>query len=889
VRGRGRGGARGGRRNFEWPWRDRARIGAEVDEEIAFHLDMRVRELVERGVDAGAARRQAELEFGDVAGARAELVAADRRHERRRSWRERAADGARDVRIAGRSLRRSPGFTAVAVATLALGIGATTALFSVVDGVLLKPLPYAAPERLVAVSPAVTLLRAEYALLRERARLYVAVAGYQGGVGLGIAGAGEPVRVVGALASPELFGTLGVAPALGRGFVPEDERAGAEAVVVLSDGLWRELYGGAANAVGEVLAVDGVARTVVGVMPAGFTFPAAGTQLWVPLTLDPAQVGTYWGLGGVEVVARLAPGADREAARREFVALAAEMRQANPLWTPNEPYRADATVAPLAERVVLGARPALLVLLGATALVLLIACANVANLFLVRVLGREHDLAVRAALGGGRLHVVRGIVAEAGVVAGCGGAAALLVAWLVLRLLLPLLPPETPRLEQVALDGRVLLFALAATAGAALLFAVLPALRLGGGRLAGALRAAGREGGAGRERRRLTRLVVAAEIALAVVLLLGAGLLVRSLAELAAVDPGFRAAGLVAARVSPPERLLPDGASRSAFHDRVLERLARLAGTGEVALAGQLPFDGERLQTAAAVEHVTTDPNALPVFDFRPVTPAYFSTLGVPLLEGRAFDAGDRAGAPGVAIVDEAAARRFWPGESALGKRVGRPWLREWLTVVGVAAQVRNNDLVAEPAPALYVPFAQQPAAAVTVVVRSPRPAEEVAALIRNAVREVDPTVPVSGVRRVEALVGDSVAGARSLALLLSAFAGLALLLGALGVYGVLAYTVERRHRELGVRMALGATAGQVRRLVLRDGALLVLAGLALGAPLALVATRALRGLLYGVQPLDAAAVAAAVVGLGAAGLLAAYVPARRASRVDPAGALRRD
>jgi predicted permease len=875
------------KRTFQWRRRGRAAISQDVDAEITFHIDMRVQELESRGVSAADARRQAEREFGDIGVARSDLVADDARAERRRTLADAAGDAGRDVRIAVRGLLRAPLFLAVAVATLAIGIGATTALFSVVDGVLLKPLPYAQPERLVAVSPEHTFLVAEYALAEERARAYDGLAGYRAGVGFSVAGVGEPTRLVGARVSANLFDVLGVDPAFGRGFAPEDERPGAEPVVLLSDGLWREQFGGEVEVLGRTLSIDGVQHTVVGVMPRRFGFPAAETRLWVPLVLDAADVGSFWGVGGLNVIGRLAPNVDSERARGEMVGLAADMRLSNPLWTPNEPYRAELRVVPLAERVAGDAGTTLLLLLGATGFVLLIACANVGNLYMVRVLGRERDLAVRAALGGGRQHIVRAILSESVVIALAGGILGIAVGYVLLGALIPLLPAETPRLEQVALDARVLGFAVTITAAAALLFSLLPLLRMSAERLHTAIREGGRGAGEGRALRRVSRGVVVAEVALAVALLLGASLLIRSVGALGAIDPGFRTEDAVAARVSPPSPALPNADARIVFYDRVLGRLAAEPRVTAVALAGQLPFDGEFSQTAAAVEHVTTDPNALPMFDFRAVSPAIFEALGMPVLDGRAFTDADRQGALPVAIVDQAAADLFWPGESPLGRRVGRPWLGEWLTVVGVVPTVRNNDLLAEPIPALYVPFAQHPTVAVTLVTRGDRPASAAAAALRTAVREIDPTVPVTNVRSLDALVGHSVAGSRAVALLLSAFAAIALVLGALGVYGVLAHSVQRRERELGVRLALGATAAEVLRLVLREGAVLIVAGVVLGVPAALALARLIRGVLYGVGPTDPVSLMVAPLLLAAAGLLAAYLPARRASRVQPADTLR--
>lgn len=872
------------RRLLAWPRRDRARLREQVDDEIQFHLEMRVRELIEQGSSTETAKAQAEREFGDLARAREDLMASDVLEDRKRRWSDAVHDVLRDIRIAARGLARGPLFTVVAVATLGVGIGANTALFSLVDGVVLKPLPYRNPERLVAFSQA--FLNAEFDLLRERSQSYDGLAAHRSPLGFGIAGTGDPVQVTGALASADLLGTLGAAPAFGRGFSAEHEESGSQPVALLSHGLAVELFGEAADAPGRTILVDGLTRTVIGVMPPAFAFPTSRTRIWLPMTLDPAGVGAYWGLGGARLVGRLRPDATAERARQELVSLASQLRLENPLWTPNEPYRADVTVEPLVDRIIGDARTPMLLLLGATAFVLLIACANVGNLFVVRISARERDFAVRAALGGGPKHILRTVALEGLVLAICGGAVGITLAYMGLGALLPFLPADTPRLEQVAIDGRVLGFALLVTLMAALLFSLLPAARVLGGRLRGALQEGGRSAGESRRMRRVSRAVVVAEVALAVVLVLGATLLGRSLAALYAIDPGFRTAAVTVARISAASRQLPTEAAKLTFYAQVMERVATAPGVQTVALSG-LMFGGSRIETAAAVEHVTNDPNELPVFDFGPVSPDFFHALDMPLLAGRPFTDADHTDALPVAIVNHTAATRFWPGESPLGKRLGRPWMNEWLTIVGVAPTVKNADLTAEPLPAIYVPFAQQPTAAATLAVRADRPASELAAIIRSAVQEANPNVPVADVRALDGLVRDSVSDSRAVTLLLSAFALIALLLGALGIYGVLAFSVQRRAREMGVRLALGAQPGEVRALVLRDGAVLVILGIVLGVPLALLLGRALQGILYGVATTDPVSLIAAPAVLAAVGLLAAFLPALRASRVDPATALR--
>ncbi|MET0398767.1 MAG: ABC transporter permease [Longimicrobiaceae bacterium] len=791
-----------------------------------------------------------------------------------------------DLRFALRTLLRSPAFAGVAILTLALGIGAVATLFSVVDGVLLRPLPFREPDRLVSVSPA--LLRGEYVLARDRSRSFAELGGYQGGVGFGLSGGGEPERVTGAYASTNLFAALGAEPLLGRGFAAGEDQPGRGAVVVLGHGLWRRRFGGDPAAVGRTVTLDGEPRTVVGVMPAEFRFPSAETELWVPVPLDPAPhaVGALWGMGGFQAVGRLAPGATPRQALAELGALARAMRAENPLWTPPEPYRADAAVVPLRDAVVGEVRPTLLVLLAAVGFVLLIACANVANLLLARGLGRAREMALRSALGAGRGRLVRQLLTESLVLALAGGAAGLLLASWGLRWLVAALPADTPRLAEVALDGRVTALALGATLLTGVAAGLLPAWRVTRRELQGPLR----EGaGAGGGRRRLSGVLVAAEIGLAMVLVVGAGLLIRSVRALVAVDPGFRTERVVSARIDPPESLYGDPARQRAFYAEVLGRVQALPGVGAAGLTSQLPLGGEPSSWATAVEGVTLDPNALPMFDRRAVTPEYLRTLGVRLVRGRAFTAADREDAPPVALVDEAAARRFWPAEDPVGKRIGHPWANDWMTVVGVVAEVRSAGLAGEQNPAYYVPFAQKPGAGMTLVARTTSPPEALAGSLRAVVAGVDPRVPVSRVRAMDEWVAQSVARPRLTAVLLGAFAGLALLLGAVGVYGVVAYTVGERTREIGLRIALGAGVGDVVGMVLRQGALLAAAGIGAGLLASLAATRALAGLLYGVTATDPLTFAVVPAILAAAALLATWLPARRASRVDPMSALRGD
>ena len=783
-----------------------------------------------------------------------------------------------DVRFAWRGLRRDRVFTAVAVSTLALGIGANSAIYTLVDGVLLRSLPFARPTELVSVAPEHTLMRAEYAMARERLRSVTALAGYQPRVGVSISGDGAAIRAVGALITANLLATLGVVP-IGRDFEPAHEQANSGAVAIISHRLWRARYAGEQSVLGRALVIDGVTHHIIGVMPADFAFPDADTDVWLPVTIDAAQPGTFWGVGGLRSVGRLRAGATAAQVQAELRGLAESMRLANPFWTPNAGYRSDNTVVPLRDALVGNARTMLLVLMGAVVLVWLIACANVGNLMLARGLSREREIALRMALGAGRSRILRQLLTESALLSLIGGAAGLAAGWVLLSAVVPHLP-------EVAMDARVLGFTAVASILAAILFGVMPAFRVASRHPTASI-ADGQRAGTSMRQRRLSSGIIVAEVALAAVLVTGAGLLLRSVDNLSRVDTGFATEQVVTARLSLPPGLYREPAKRLAFYEQIIERVRGFPGVHDVALTRQLPFDGELSLTAAAVEHVTTDPNDLPVFELRAVTPDYFRTLRIPLVEGRTFTGEDRPDRQPVALVDQATAERFWPGESALGRRIGRPWLQEWRTIVGVVGTVRNNELRGERTPTFYVPMAQEPSSVAVLAVRTDATLAGVGGTIRAAVAEADPAVPVSHLLPFDDLVAAAASRERIAALLIGAFAALAMLLGAVGLYGVLSYAVTRRAHELSVRSALGATRHSLLGMVLREGLSLGLIGVAIGLPAAVLAGRALRSLLYGVAETDPANLAIVAFALLATCTLAALIPALRAVRAEPAQALR--
>jgi putative ABC transport system permease protein len=862
----------------------RTREEREMDEEMRFHMEMHAAENVRRGMAPEAAARAARLEFGW-----AEVHKDAVRRARGTRWVE---DVGADLRHGARLLRRSPGFTAVVVLTLALGIGANAAVFSVVNGVLLRPLPFAESDRLVIVRGGMGV-RGEFLQVRERARALEGVAAYSAHEEASLTGEGEPARLATARVTPELLPLLGVGPMLGRGFAAEESERGRERVVLLSHALWRQRYGGDPGVLGRSLVLDGESHTVVGVMPPGFRFPEAETQLWRPVVLGgspPQQPGELWGEGGYVPLGRLAPGATPEQARAELAALGPGMRELVP-WQMPEDYWREPAVTPLREEVAGAVRPMLLVLLGAVGLVLLIACVNVANLLLARAAARRQEVAVRSALGAGRGRILRQLLTESVLLTLVGGAAGVLLALGGVRLLVAMLP-NLPRVVEVGIDARVLLFALGLSLLTGVLFGLAPALRSAGSGMREGLREGGRAG-VGRERQRLARVLVTTQVALAVVLVAGAGLMVRSLWELLRVDPGFQPGNVVAASVSPPDFRYPDTARRQAYHDELLARLARVPGARAAALASGVPFAGDVYGSVFIIDG-RPDPSReggdWPWADGRvSITPDYFRTLSVPVVRGRAFTDADRADAPHVVVVSQALATRYWPDADPVGARVRFPADRDWRTVVGIAGDVQWADLAAERGTGLYVPLQQGWGGAVRAVVRSTADPDAVTRSIRSIVAGLDPDTPVSDMRTMEQLVTASVAGPRSAMVLLAVFAALALALGAVGIYGVTAYAVAQRRQEFGIRMALGARAGDVVRLVLRQGAILTAAGIIAGLAIALMGTRVLSGMLYGISATDPLTFAVVPIVLALVALAAISLPARRAARVDPNIAMRGD
>jgi putative ABC transport system permease protein len=814
-----------------------------------------------------------------------------------------------DVRFGLRTLRKRPGFTLVAVLTLALGIGANSAIFSVVNAVVLRPLPYAAPERLVALwgnlnqkgFEEVELSAPEFADFRARgAHVFEDAAAYYEG-GFNMTGAGEPERVRGVYATAGLFSTLGVAPLKGRAYTAEEDRPGSNDVVVISHSLWRRRFNSDPAVAGKSVMLDGRACTVVGVMPADFRFPDNDTDIWKPAAFDadllsPNNRGSHF----MSAVARLKPGFDAGRAGEEVAALARAQGEENP---NSYPRGFGASIRPLAEEVVgRSVRTSLFVMLGAVGLVLLIACANVANLLLARAASRRKEVAVRTALGAGRARIMRQLMTESVLLSLAGGAAGLVLALWGVDLLVALAPEGTPRVGEVGLDARVVAFTFGVSLLTGVVFGLAPALHASKVDLNESLKEGGRGSGEGAGRGSLRGLLVVGEFALALVLLAGAGLLVKSFSRVLGESPGFDARGVLTMRLVLPQTKYRSYEEHRAFYSNLFGRLRALPGVEAVGANNLLPLNGNGGSRTFLIEGRPVPPGQpKPEEQLRFVTPGYFASLRVPVLRGRDFDERDVQSAPRVAVVTRAMAERHWPGEEAVGKRIayagiarGQEQRPEWIEVVGVVGDVRHRGLDLESKPEIYVPVYQPlfsnrpvPPLSLYVAVRTSGDAGALAASVRREVAAVDPEQPVANVRTMEERLAESVAQRRFNMTLLGIFACVALVLAGVGVYGVMAYAVARRTHEIGIRVALGARRGDVLRLVLRQGMWLALAGVAAGLVGAYAATRLMSGLLYGVSPTDPLTFAGVAALLAAVGLLACLVPARRATKVDPMVALR--
>ena len=813
-------------------------------------------------------------------------------HARRKDWM--LSSIAQDLRYALRAMVAARGFTAVVLLTLMLGIGANAAIFSVVNGVLLRPLPYADPDRLLRLEHAdeyLSVSEPEFADYTRDSKTIERFAAISSG-NASLTGGGQEPEIAGvAGVSDGFFTLLGVAPRLGRAFLPEEDKRGAPAVVILSHGLWQRRYGADPAIIGRDIVINDRPHTVLGVMPPRFAYPSEEIALWVPLRLN---YDSLWTRNNhyLRVVGRLAPGATLEQARTELTALAARMSTDYP-----EVYAPGSPLVPKLERVedaLLGkTRPYLYALLGAVGFVLLIACVNVANLLLARGQARQKDMAIRSALGASRTRIVRQALTESALQSILGGALGLALAWAGVRLLVRMAPEGIPRVGDVRVDVAVLGFTLALSVITGIVFGLVPALRAARSDPSGTLREAGRGTGQGRGLARARSIMVISEMALAVVMLAGAGLMIRSLSKLQSIDLGFHPEQVLTMRVSLPRSY--DAERNALFYRTFLERVRAMPGVRAAAVVGDLPIGDENsmwsiLVDGAPMTSVANSPSAMP----QQITPEYFETMRIPVLRGRAFTERDRAGAPLVVIVNETMARKLWPGKEAIGGTVKMLYDRSpWATVVGVVKDVRNRGFLEDVPPTMYFPHEQTSLSAyytpgtMNLVLRADADPLSLVPAIRSAVRSMEAAAPISRVQTMERVVAASVAGRRFTTQLLAGFAVIALLLAGIGAYGVISYGVTQRRFEIALRLALGAERGQVLRLVLGEGMWLAMVGLLLGIAGALATSRLIRSLLVGVGAGDPATLlmVAAVLALVAA--VASLVPARRAMRVEPMGVLR--
>jgi predicted permease len=818
------------------------------------------------------------------------------------------SDLLQDLRYALRGLRQRPGFALIAVLTLGLGIGANTAIFSIANGVLLRPLPYAEPDRLVMVwghraqSPLAELSESEYWDLRERSRALASLAAFVDG-SLNLTGSGVPERLRVGFMTAGATSVLGVQPRVGRAFAAEEDLPGRPLAVLLSDGLWRRRFGADPGILGRTLTIDDEPPPVFGIMPPDFKLPTqygAPLEIWAPIQHDPAADRRSRGCHYLRAVGRLRSGVTVDAASRESSTLMRGMLSEYPTE-----YRPDfdGSATPVQQEVVGDVRPAILVLLGAVGLLLLIACANVAGLLLARAEGRQREIALRIALGAGRGRLVRQLLTESLVLALVGGVLGLLAAVWGVRGLVLAAPASIPRLDAVGIDAPVLGFTVCLTLVTGLLFGLAPALHAARPDLSGALGDGGRGGTSGVARHRVRRALVAGQVALALVLVTGAGLLVQSFVRLRQVDPGFRPQRLLTARIElSPVRYATNESMRRFYRD-LLDRLHELPGVRGAATARALPMTDRLeigdwsfiLEGRASSPPLPTDWHPA---DWQVVSPDYFRTMGIPVLSGRGIEASDQLGTPGAVVVNRTLAQQVWPRGGAVGQRVllgGGEVDSVWRTVVGVVGDVRHRGLSAQPRPEMYLPYAQFPAGTGTatrslyLVIRTAGDPTAIVPAVRAALAGLDPDVPLAGVQTMEESMGSWAAERRLLMLLVSSFAVLALVLGAVGIYGVMAHLVAQREREIGVRVALGAVPGEIVRLVTVQGMAMVGLGIAAGALISLAATRLLQSLLFEVRPSDPATLAGPALALAGVASVAMLVPAIRATRVDPIDALRAD
>ncbi len=859
----------------------------QLDSELRFHLDEQLTEYIAAGMTPDEARRRARLEFGGVDQVKEECH--DVGHGRV------VETCLQDVRYGFRMLRKNPGFTTIAVLTLALGIGANTGIFSLVNGVLLRSLSFSQPESLVAVNG--TYPKGAFVAMREQMHTMDVSAYYQG-YELNLTGIGDPVRLNGTVISAELFSVLGAPAQIGRTLRSGEDFAGKNSFVILSHALWQEKFGGDLSIVGHWIDLGGVQREVIGVMPADFRFPSAQTDVWIPLDIDSRNEIHYWADDFMPIIGKLRPGSTIEQASAELRLFQSRVSRMFP-WPMPATWNPAVAALPLQSAIVGDFQSRLLILLGAVALVLLIACANVANLTLSRAATREKEISLRAALGASRSRIVRQLITESTVLAFIGGTLGLILAWSGLSFIKSSLPADTPRLAEVGIDWHVLIFTTALAILTGLVSGLAPALQSSRAAPTEALKAGGR--GSSASVSRLRKALVLGELALAVLLVSAAGLLIRSLWALAHTDPGFHSEHVVTARITPNESFCSDAGRCDSFYRSLVDRVRALPGVSDAATVNTPPLGGRVSKRAVDFEGYVPsagEPDPLVWENF--VSPDYFRLMGITLLRGRGFSNADSAGTPLVAIVSARTARRFWPNADAVGKHMQADGDKNSYTIVGVVPDVRAYDLQHEVPTwingTVYVPYGPKATISdgtmpteMTLVVRTSNDESQIGKSIHDIAFDLNPEAPVSELKTMPGLVSDAMSTPRSATFLFATFAGLAFVLGVVGIYGVISFFVGQRTREIGIRMALGAQRRDVLKMVVKEGLSLTLSGVVIGLVAALALTRLLGSLLYGVSATDPLALGSVAILFAVVALAACYVPARRAVRVDPAVALREE
>lgn len=868
----------------------RRTITQDVDREIGFHLEERARELVAQGMDPRTAHAEALRAFGDDRRIRSECREITRSMNQQKGLRNMLDGLWQDFRYALRTLRHAPGFTTVAVLTLALGIGANTAIFSVVNGVLLRPLPYPEADRLVRVWERLErggdnhVTWANFVDWRDSAESFEAMAlhpSFAFGGASTVIGGDRPSRVLVSSVSREFFDAMGVDAVIGRTHTDEEQSQGGPAAAVVSYGFWQTQLGGTEQLDERPLRIGSGVYEVVGVMPPGFRYPV-DTDVWT--ALERFEHGMSRTSHNYALVARLRPGVTEQAARAELDGITATLKQ----QYGDEMNAVGINLRSLQEEIVGVSRTPLMLMLGAAALVLLVASTNLASTLLARASSRRREMAIRSSVGAGRAHIVRQMLVESLVLAGAGAVVGILLANVVLRGLLDL-GPSLPRVDEIGLHPAVLGFTAVVTIATALLFGIVPALRATRADGAEALRGSG-PGSAGGNDAWVWKGLVSTEVALALVLLVGAGLLTQSFAAVMSMDAGIDPEGVITADLSVPSANHPEDPDLIAYYERLLTEVGSLPGVDSVGAINHLPLGGAWINGAFLIEGRDELQDSA---HYRAITRGYFDAMRIPVLNGRTFNAADQRGAPGVVVVNEAFADYYFPEESAVGRRIGSlsndGWVYgdEWLTIVGVVGNVRHSGLTAEPLREIYVNGMQRPMrlrSGVLVV----RGSSDLGPAIREKLALVDPEVPTE-LSTMNAIVAASTADRRFLMIVLAVFAGVGLTLSAVGIYGVVSYAVAQRTREMGIRIALGAAPSKVRNLVVRNAMRMVVAGLVVGVAGALALSRLLGSLLWQVSPSDPLTIAGVVLLLATTGWLASFVPALRGSRVDPLVTMRGD